>query len=336
MDPTRTFCRIDFDLSPENCKGIIDSNKISLTVVSGNVPLNKSRNLRFYNHAGGSTDYPEDPFTLMDPTPFKNLAAYDLASIDAYFNITGFGSGLTAPQLMRFQNYAISGSSDLGMAEYIQYRNIITFIYFLEEIHRDISETNINLDRIMESDFLIRKKERYRNIEYYSSLILGIDQFGVDVYIIQGYTSDVDLICQVIILLEVLKIGGDGIVRLHGLNKLSIDLIIVLANVFDSVSLFKTCTLGLYSNDIYLVCKHFNQTSNKGKKKDLKSETIMILKEIVKRGEYHQDFNGLLENENRQVSDYASRVTSLIEQERVTDEMIDYVPDKIRAFLSIS
>lgn len=333
MDPTRTFCRIDFDVSPEKCKEVIDNLVIQLSLLKGGIAPIRSKNLKFYPIQNNDTDEKiyDDPFVIMDPSPFKNITAFDIASIDTYFNLTKFGSGLIAPQLLRLQSYVISGSSDLGMAEYIQFRNILTFMYFFNKIEPEVNQTNINIDRMLEVNIPLR----YFDYQHYISTVLNLNTDGVDVFIIQDYTSDVDLIYQIIIMLNTLKSGGDFLALMKNVDSLNIDLITIFIDLFDSISLFKPCTLGLYNDKFYLIGKNFVQSGSKHKTKNMKAEIIRLLKDIVRKGEYHHGVGNILENENPEVFKYVSQVKTLVEQERSTDQIISYVPDKLRSYLNL-
>ena len=348
MDPTRTFCRINFEASPKTCREVITTNikKISL-IGKGQPQLIKNKDLIFtdINDIKDIKDIKDinninDPFLTIDLYPFKNISAYNLASIDLYFNITDHGSGLIAPQLLKYQNYIMSGNNDIGMFEYIQYRNIMTFTYFLEDIPTNVNNTYINVDRMLEiKDY---NKYRYIDTDFYITKILNIDPDGVDVYILQDYISDIELLTQLIIMIKTLKVGGDTIILLNMNDSISdfiSDIILLLSNMFDSISLFKPCTLGLYNNKYYLIGKHYKQKSGSNNSpRGTKNSSIIIslLNDIIKRGGYTQNIDFILKDKNNQIVDYVSKIKEIIDDERITDKDNIYVSSKLRMYLNIT
>lgn len=341
MDPTRTFCRIDFNSSPIECRKVITNNIKKLSLIGKNLPsLIKNKDLITVTKNNDISTDVEDPFLNIELFPFNNISAYTLASIDLYFDITHHGSGLIAPQLLRFQNYIISGSEDIGMFEYIQYRNIMSFAYFFESTGSSggsgVSGSNINTDRILEVKD--HNKYRYSNIDFYITKVLNIDSKGVDVFIIQDYISDVELIHQLIIMLKSLKIGGSAIILIKNDELLS-DIISLLSVTFDYISLFKPCTIGLYNNTYYLICKYYKQKNGSDNSpRGIKDVSIIVslLNDIIKRVDYDKNIKRILRDTDNKIVDYITSIESIINDEISNDRDGVYVSSKLKMYLNLA
>ena len=325
MDPTRTFCRSDVNITSENSKEVIDKLTPVLSL-KGKIPLTFKRNYTSTKDKPkeSSSDI-DDVFLTLDITPFNNLEAYNLASIDMYFDITNSNSGFLAPQVLKFQNYVISGSRNYGFAEYIQYRNIISFIYFFEFVDPGkVIPTNINYGRLHQiknyDDF------RYSDYNFYINRVLRVDTSGVDVYIIQDYVSSIELLIQVNMMLILLKDQGDAIIKIK-LNELTTDILTILNNCFDYIALFKPVCSNIYNDTFYLVCKFY--------KKDKSTEVNRFIKNIIKKEDYMSNIDGILEKKDEHVKEYTAGIVELLDNERYITKEITYVPNKIKTYLNI-
>jgi len=320
MDPVRSFSRQDVNVTSELSRETIIS-KIPVLSLKTKTSLIKSKNY-LYNKTITETvpSDIEDPFLNIDINPFSNLSAYDLASIDMFFNITGHNSGVLAPQLLKFQNYIISGTQDQGFIEYIQYRNMISFVYFFESLKL---KGNLMPDRI--NQIKNYDKFRYLNIDYYINKVKNVDISGIDVYVVQDYKSDMELLYQVIMMTSTLKENGHGIIKIE-LSDFTIDLFSILSNCFDNVSLFKPATIGLYNNTFYIIGRFY--------KKNKSNEIIRFLRDFIKRGSYLDTIDRILQERDKQINEYIDGIIELLVSERAIN--VNYIPEKIKMYLNIS
>src|SRR5437762_2340839 len=261
MDPLRTFCRQDIIITPDNTHDfILDSlPKLSLEtqiplifkkdsqIIDENVPQSSSQ----ISQSSKKSKLSEDPFSKLELTPFKNRSAYDLASIDLFFDITNSYSGNLAPQVLKFQDYVISGTRNYGFIEYIQYKNPISYIYFLEDVNIDDNEdipTGIvygRINQLVNRSVSSQNSYRYQDQTFYTNGILRATTSGVSIYIIEDYKSNIELLTQCILMLLTLKNKGKAILKIT-LNEFTQDLMSALAASFDSIALFKPATVNLY------------------------------------------------------------------------------------------
>ena len=158
-------------------------------------------------------------FSDIKPFPFMLKESYNLASIDYQFNITKHNSGTLAPQLLKFQTYLICGSKDISFAEYLQYRNEFTYIYNLgfplsSEI---IDRSLVNQERIYNLlENFDDSENNYKDYNYYIDKIKRVDQNGLDVFISENQKSGSELLYQSMIMINILKNGGDAIIKVNG------------------------------------------------------------------------------------------------------------------------
>lgn len=320
MDPTKYFCDINIDMTPEIAREIIQRN-VKKLVLEGRTPLLKNPDIVFSsNEEKESPRDARNPFLDIEIRPFRNLSAYSLASIDAYFNISGHNSGPVAPQIFKLQSYVLSGQKDIGFAEYIQYRNIISFIYVLGPISlQEIDNSIINYSRLKEVNNY--DNFRYANLDFYVDEILKVNLKGVDTFIIENSSSNVELVHELIIMLRTLKDRGDTIISVDSIHEeFILDLLQILSNCFDSVSLFKPCTS---DKEIYIVCNFFSKGNS--------TESTRFLRDIIKKGSYNDNINKLLRKRNTQIDDYFDDIMNQIEDSTHTL----YTVDKIKIYLNI-
>jgi hypothetical protein len=350
MDPIREMCREDVQVDLTSSRSIIKKNLITIRV-QNKIHLNLKKNLCFTRKNGTSSprtfqkDYTEgtgntggtweDPFVYIDLSPFKNLEAYDLASIDLFFDITNSYGGALAPQVIKFQNFIISGTKNYGFIEYIQYRNEIAFVYFLDTIRIDDDSflSGIDYSRIKQLQNLgAPGGSRYSDYNLYVNYILRVDSFGVDVYIIADYSSDVELLTQLLMMTLSLKDRGNVIIKIK-FNSLVVDIITILCIIFDTVAPFKPATSNLNENDMYIIGK-FYKKSNSG-------EISKLLKECIKKCEYDSNFeNGFLESSGGTsvtsgIIDSIKKFRDDLQNEKTLTKSVHYVVNKIKMYLNL-
>jgi len=311
MDPTRIFCRLDIDVTPEYSHQIILKNIIPLSF-DGSVNLinNNNNNKRHQKH---QKDKP-DKFYLSNLSPFSLLSAYELAAIDMYFNLTTHSSGSIAPQLLKAQTYVIT-HKDLGFLDYLQYRNPLTFMFLLDNIETTETENNyIVYERIKQ----IKKNDDFSNIDFYIQQILITSYEGVDIFLLNDYKSIHELITLIIIMLKTLKTNGTSVIKLKNIHE---DVIQLMSYLFDHIFLFKSATSNINDDQYYLIGKFFN-----------KNKSANIINFLSTRLQTSLEDN-LLFNIDINVSNYIEKIKYTVRTE-IEDNPI-YVPEKLKIYLNI-
>ena len=323
MDPTRIYC--DVGKTDELLSSHIKENMIPMPKKN----LQKFKLLPIIpNYTVKSSDNSEDHdksiFSLMNPYPFILRESYNLASIDYHFNILEYNSGILSPQLLRFQNFVICGAKDISSFEYIQYRNELTFMYNLGP---SLDKEDLRDSFIIEDRILNIFNNDYKDFNYYINRIKKIDSNGVDTFISESYNSDGELIYQLMIMLNVLKNGGDAIIKLKSIRiNLTTDLLKMLSNCFNEVYLFKTFVSDINSDELYIIGVNYNALNS--------IEVIKLIKLIMKKIKYDDNFFELFSEKDPEVVNYIKRIMDLINKERDLEPSI-YVPGKAKIYLNI-
>jgi hypothetical protein len=321
MDPIRIMCRVGFDSSEENIGNLLLHNILPIGVVN-KTQLIKAKQLSTIVKQDVHPVDEMDPFITLDPAPFTSVVSYNLASIDMFFHVIGHSSGALAPQIIKIQTFAISGTLADSFIEYIQYRNMFSYIYFLEYVNT--KNENIDYNRI--EQIKSYDTDRYINTNHYIKNILKTDSNGVDVYIIQESLSDVDLLYQIIILLQTLKNDGMAVIKFK-FDRFYLDIFTILLNCFDNLSLFKPSTLGLHNDDYYLILEFYKKNRN--------VDTLRTLESTIMELDYLDNVQNILLNVNEQAKEYFLKVNHQITDERDEHGDYEYLPNKISMFLNI-
>jgi len=349
MDPTRTMAKVGFNNTDENINKLtldnilyfINKNKIllkkndNLVLKTNDFERNsKSKRTESVSTINRVNDFERnsklplinnnDLFQKFDTAPFTSFTSYDLASIDMFYDITDHSDGIIAPQLFKLQNYVISGSLETGLIEYIQYRNPFAYIYFLRDL--PLYDDNLDYSRIQQITSNNSNNE-YSDLSEYTKTILRIEYGGVDVYISQDHTSDVDLIYQIILMLSTLRLGGQAIIKIK-FNNFGLDIFTLLSGCFDKLSLFKPSTLGLYNNEYYVIAKFYRKSES--------LDTIRFLKDLTDQLDYSNNVMNILNSQDQQVLDYFKSIKTSIELEKIQDSIDTYIPVKIKLFLNVT
>jgi hypothetical protein len=295
MDPTRVLCRADAVGTPEFTRDIIENNIVK---IEHRGPYNTGADRSQSRGIISVDSQPVDTFYLGDLSPFKNLSAYDLASIDTYFDILGHSSGGLTPQVLRFQSFALSGKN-LGYLEYIQYRNPLTFIHIFDKITtNEIKDTLIVYERLNQIFGV-----PIEDASWYRQRVTDINSAGVDVTIIDGYHNLQELCRVLIIMLSILKNDGNMILRVNlSLDEMR-DFIEVLLVAFDHGYLFKPATTDGYSPEYFFIYKGYI-SSKYNQIGTLLNRYLLSQKRIIDKRSSHIDsyINSRIGNVNQELS----------------------------------
>lgn len=333
MDPTRIYCDAtipdpDIFIKEYVNKNIISirdlqnqSSKSSILVstfdVMSIIPKVKEKLIE------SIPDKDIDPILSINPDPFIYKESFNLASIDYHFSITKHVSGSFAPQMARFQSYAIIGAKDISFFEYLQYRNPYTFMYNLSlSLIEDLNNSIVVKERVYD---LFNKD--YKDYDFYIKNIKKVNCNGVDAVIIENYNSNSELIYQLLINLSILKNEGDSIIKINISNKnFSNDILRMLYVCFGDVYLFKSVMLDIDDDNFYIICKKYNIMNS--------IEIIKLLKVMLKKFNYGVNVLQLFSNKNEDISKYTEYIENLIIEERNLKNAI-YVPQKVKIYLNV-
>lgn len=309
MDPTRIFCRVDVNVTPEYSRQIILNNILPFSF-SGTPGLAKSNNKRMTKDNKNI----DDKFQLLSLSPFNQVSAYELSSLDMYFNLTTHDSGTLAPQLLKAQTYVIT-SNDIGYMNYLQYRNPLTFIYLFDNIsYSEIKDTFIVYERVKQIG-----SSRELPIDFYTEQVLRTSYDGIDVFLLTKYNSIEQLITLIIVMLKVLKTNGTCVIKL---NSIQDDIVQLMTYTFDHIFLFKSAVSNINDSEYHLICKFYNKNKS--------MRIITFLLDILG----NSSTGNLLFDINPDVYNYVDKVIQMVSVE-VKDNPV-YIPTKLKMYLNIT
>ena len=198
-----------------------------------------------------------DPFHNTPIKPFMSRDTITLANIDSVFNFSKHTQGYIIKQDTKDFSFAVIDDGPGKFVEYILYRNPNSYGYGISKVpYNDLilDVTHFNI---------IRGKSGTSNIEKdYKSFIKTIrtvEATGVDI-VIADYPNNkitsMNFMVKLITCLSIINIGGTFVSKIS-LNDELIDLLYIVSQCFDKITLFKPISTSFSDKDntYYLVAQ---------------------------------------------------------------------------------
>lgn len=250
-----------------------DSNKYNT--------LNKIKNT-YSNPAFEQARNKANPFENIGRSIFINRAAIKLANIDAVFNIT--------PSIFTFDKkqsdvdftFVDVAAGPGGFTQYLQYRypNSKGYGMTLKSQNLDWNRNVLDMKRFIPYYGVDDTGDLYYNWEYFVDFVIKNTGTGVDLvtadggfeldngddqslYQHQEFLSSRLLLTQAIIGLACTKFGGNFVLKLFDtVTEFSAQLIYLIAQSFQKITIFKPVTSRPANSERYLICINKTDTSN--------------------------------------------------------------------------
>ena len=292
MDPTREICRrrlLSLSLSPSvdvyNGRTTNLTNNLSIiTGDIGNLPpvycdIKDYEKLILMKEKYNNSKFHEakllcNPFEKIGRSIFIDRASIKLANIDAIFNLTRHDGGLMKMQSPGDFSFADVAGGPGGFTQYLQWRryNGKGFGITLREGTADWSTNVIDMNRFVISYGRDNTGDitDNNNIIAFEKTVKMYRKDGLDLVVADGGFSTEGkeekqeflthrlLLCQVIIGLKTVKVGGNFVVKCFDtVTSLSGELIFILSTLFESICVFKPISSRPANSERYIVCKNY-------------------------------------------------------------------------------
>jgi 23S rRNA methylase len=280
MDPTFEMCLIKDSFSPQQqfytiedpyeANDVFDRTKVKLTKETSIETLDNSGSLeelfeeiRVLKTQLSGPEYNErkkqaNPFSSLDPSVFSSRKAIELANVDAIFLISGyFDANYKRQSTIDLANFVIGGTG--GFVEYIQYRWKYSVCYAMTKREHDWDFNNLNLDRFS----VLYGNDQTGRIDTNYNYIIKYRQSRIveEIFLVSAELDfEHELLYAALVATKLLITNGNFVVCMPSFKtKLAHDVLFILAQCFDNVSLFKPVSSDPFSEEVYVICRRLRE-----------------------------------------------------------------------------